>query len=146
MRKTLVKLGIVSATPDPAAGRTTPAAVADGTLCAPIVVSSSSPTPAAGTTRLQISKTPRKARGTEQPGSVRGPPIGPLDSPSSPLSSSAAAAPGSGSGAGISFFAILVGSLSAQLAQAEAVAPPCSFASNSATPTSDDSARAPPAS
>jgi hypothetical protein len=142
---TLVRLGIVSA--DPVTTRTPTAPVASGgDFCAPVVVSSATPTPASGTTRLQVTKSPRKQRGGQQPANVRGPPVGPLDSPSSPLTASAAAAPGSGSAAGISFFAILVGSVSAQLAQAEAVAPPCSFASNSATPTSDDSARAPPAS
>ncbi|HST41520.1 MAG TPA: hypothetical protein VLK58_18525 [Conexibacter sp.] len=143
VRKTLVGLGIVPATPVAASSQVTPA-TADNLLCAPVVVATAAPTPDASTTRLQVVKSVRKQQGDHQPSSVRGPPVGPFDSPTSPLNASAAAAAGNGAAAGISFFAILVGSVSAQLAQAEAVAPPCSFASNSATPTSDDSARAPP--
>ncbi|WP_318597558.1 hypothetical protein [Conexibacter stalactiti] len=143
VRKTLVNLGIVPATPVAATSQVTPA-TADSLICAPVVVSAAVPTPDSSTTRLQVAKSVRKQHAEDQPSSVRGPPVGPFDSPSSPLNASAAAAAGNGSAAGISFFAVLVGSVSAQLAQAEAVAPPCSFASNSATPTSDDSARAPP--
>jgi hypothetical protein len=143
VRKTLVNLGIVPATPAATTSQVTPATV-DNLFCAPVVVASAAPTPDGATTRLQVAKSVRKQQVDEQPGNVRGPPVSPFDAPSSPVTAGAAAAAGSGTAAGISFFAILVGSVSAQLAQAEAVAPPCSFASNSATPTSDDSARAPP--
>ena len=144
VRKALVELGIVPASPSAAVDKPSPDAVA-GVLCAPVVVSTAAPSPGPGTARVQVVKSERRQRGEDAPSTVRGPPLSPFDSPTSPLNSSSAAAPGTGSVAGVSFFAILVGSVSAQLAQAETVAPPCSFASNSATPQSDLSARGPPA-
>jgi hypothetical protein len=147
VHKTLVNLGIVPADPVTAQIKSTPSSAPDGPVCAPVVVSSAAPSPAAGTVPAPVAQqVQRKQRLADEPNTVRGPPVTPLEGPSSPLTASAAAPASTSAASGLSFFAVLVGSVSAQLAEAEAAAPPCSFASNAATPTSDLSARGPPAS
>jgi hypothetical protein len=145
----LVDLGIVPENPAAAQVRVTrsPSAAPDGDpVCAPVVNADALPSVATGTIPAPLAiQLERKQRLADEPAAVRGPPISPVDAPSSPSGVSASVAAGATAPAGFAFVAVLLGSVSAQLAQAETSAPPCSFASNSATPQSDRSARGPPA-
>jgi hypothetical protein len=148
VQSVLEQLGIVPADPSHQSAAERAAAAKVSAAVGPLYTAVSDtlshpPAPVVATIHT-LHESDRKHRHGDEPSTVRGPPA-PLNGPSSPLTSGSAAAAPSGGAGGITFFAILVGSVSAQLAQAESVAPPCSFESNPAPPTSTDTARAPPA-